>query len=211
MGLPPVNFGRDTVPRVEVAADSTDRAKAEQRQRLLDGLAESIREKGLNETQVSDVVRLAKASRRTFYNHFPDKDSAYVELLDVLTTGIIEQLETATDRTAPVETQVDQAIDAYLEIVVNEPELAHAYWSPSWGEAVIKAQRDGYERVAAFIVDVLDQETGPEVDSMSTERAYMLIVGFHQSLMRAHALGLDLREVAADVKPVMKLGFSDQY
>jgi len=191
---------------------TADRVNQEQRQRLLEGLAEAIREKGgLGETQVSDIVRLAKASRRTFYNHFPDKESAYVELLDVLTTGIIEQLDSSTDRSAPVEAQVDQAIEAYLEVMISEPELARAYWSSAVGEAVVTAQRDGYERVTAFIVDVLDQETGPEAPPMSTERAYMLVVGFHQSLMRARALGLDMREVAEDIKPVMKRGFSDQF
>lgn len=183
----------------------------EQKQRLLDGLAEAIREKGLSETQVSDIVRLAKASRRTFYNHFPDKESAYVELLDALTTGIIEQLDSSTDRSAPIESQVDQAIEAYLEVMISEPELARAYWSSTVGEAVVTAQRDGYERVTAFIVDVLDRETGPETPPMSTERAYMLVVGFHQSLMRARALGLDMREVAEDIKPVMKRGFSEQF
>lgn len=193
---------------MEATAESV---KSEQRQRLLEGLAEAIREKGLAETQVSDIVRLAKASRRTFYNNFPDKVTAYVELLDLLTTGIIEQLDSSTDRSQPVEVQVDQAIDAYLEVVLSEPELARAYWSSSTSEAVVTAQRDGYERVAAFIVDVLDQETGREVEPMSTERAYMLVVGFHQSLMRARALGLDMRKVADDIKPLMKRGFSDQY
>jgi len=190
---------------------TADTVKDEQRQRLLDGLAEAIREKGFGETQISDIVRLAKASRRTFYNHFPDKESAYVELLEVLTTGIIEQLNSSTDRSAPVKVQVDQAIEAYLEIMISEPELARAYWSPSVGVDVVTAQRDGYERVAAFITDVLDEQTGPDVPRVSTERAYMLVVGFHQALMRARALGLDMRAVADDIKPVMIRGFSDQY
>jgi len=44
--------------------------------RLLEGLAAAIREKGLARTQVGDIVRHARASRRTFYNHFPDKTPA---------------------------------------------------------------------------------------------------------------------------------------
>lgn len=192
-------------------AATAENVREEQRQRLLDGLAQSIREKGLAETQVSDIVRLAKASRRTFYNNFPDKVTAYVELLDALTTALIEQLDASLDRSEPVRVQVDQAIDAYLEVMLNEPELARAYWSAATSEAVVAAQRDGYERLASYIVDVLRRETGPEVPPMSTERAYMLVVGFHQSLMRARALGLDMREVAEDIRPVMRRGFSDQF
>lgn len=186
-------------------------ARQDQRERLLEGLAQAIREKGLADTQVSDIVRIAKASRRTFYNSFPDKVTAYVELLDKLTTELIAQLDASLDRSEPVRVQVDQAIDAYLDVMLNEPELARAYWSSSTSEAVVAAQRDGYERLASYIVDVLRQETGPEVPPMSTERAYMLVVGFHQSLMRARALGLDMREVAEDIKPVMRRGFSDQF
>ena len=43
-----------------------DDAFAAQHARLMEGLAASIREKGLAQTQVSDIVRHAHASRRTF-------------------------------------------------------------------------------------------------------------------------------------------------
>ena len=55
-------------------ADRTSKLE-QQHRRLLDGLAASIRQKGLSRTQVSDIVGHARASRRTFYKHFPDKDS----------------------------------------------------------------------------------------------------------------------------------------
>jgi AcrR family transcriptional regulator len=183
-----------------------EESRDQQRQRLLDGLAESIKEKGLVDTQVSDIVRLAKASRRTFYNHFPDKESCYVELIDSLTDDVIERLETVTDRSRPALGQVDQAIDGYMEILLAEPELASAYWLPAQDARVVGAQRKGYERVSSFIHSVVEQdrELDPDFKPISEDRIYMLVVGFHQTMMRAHAAGRDLNAVAADLKPVLR-------
>ena len=49
------------------------------RERLLDGLAASITEVGYRTTTVADIVRRARTSRRTFYEHFSDKEQAFLE------------------------------------------------------------------------------------------------------------------------------------
>ena len=49
--------------------------------RLLDGLADSIGERGYRATTVADVVRNAKTSKRTFYDEFASKEECFVELL----------------------------------------------------------------------------------------------------------------------------------
>ena len=46
------------------------------RERLLEGLADSIAQRGYRETTVADIVRNAKTSKRTFYAHFTGKDAA---------------------------------------------------------------------------------------------------------------------------------------
>ena len=51
------------------------------RRRLLDGLALSINERGYRETTVADVVRSARTSKRTFYDHFSTKEECFAELL----------------------------------------------------------------------------------------------------------------------------------
>ena len=48
------------------------------RRRLLDGLAESIVAIGYRNTTVADIVRLARTSRRTFYEHFASKEECFV-------------------------------------------------------------------------------------------------------------------------------------
>jgi AcrR family transcriptional regulator len=66
-----------------VTAASTARAEAglagtapaEFRRRLLEGMAAAIRDTGYRDATVADVVRHARTSRRTFYEHFPSKQT----------------------------------------------------------------------------------------------------------------------------------------
>src|ERR1700753_742804 len=106
-------------------------------------LAASIREKGLAGTQAADIGRHAHASRRTFYNHFEDKEACFVELMRTTADAFLEAVDRAIDREAPIATQVDQAIDTYLSLVTGDPHLMSTFASPAPGERTVLAQRDG--------------------------------------------------------------------
>src|ERR1700753_558467 len=93
-------------------------------------LAASIREKGLAQTQVSDIVRHAHASRRTFYNHFEDKEACFVELMNTLSDAFLEKPAREIDRARPIATKIDQAVDTYLGLVTGDPALAGTFAAP---------------------------------------------------------------------------------
>jgi len=183
-----------------------------QHARLLEGLAASIREKGLLQTQVSDIVRHARASRRTFYKHFSDKDSCFVELTDEVSRVLLDQVERAIDGDAPLATQIDQAIDTYVDILLNEPGLTATFASPALGERIVVAQREGVERYAQLLLSLVaaDAERDPAVPQLSLPRAYMLVSGCHQAIIRAVARGEDLGELAGEIKAFMKAGIAAQ-
>jgi AcrR family transcriptional regulator len=194
-----------------MTADRDDVYEA-QHARLLEGLAAAIREKGLAQTQVTDIVRHARASRRTFYKHFPDKDSCFVELTNALSVLLLERVDEAIDRDAPLEVQIDQAIDTYVDILLDEPNLTATWASPSVGDRVIIAQREGVERYARLLVSVVtaDAERDPGVDPISLERAYMVVSGVQQAIIRAVASGRDLGALATEIKGFMKAALAGQ-
>jgi AcrR family transcriptional regulator len=177
-----------------------------QHARLLEGLAASIREKGLAQTQVTDIVAKARASRRTFYNHFPDKDSCFVELTNAMSRLLLEQVDRAIDPDAPLAVQIDQAIDTYVDVLVNEPNLTATWASPSLGDRVIIAQREGVECYAQLLVSVVaaDAKRDPEVEPVPLTRAYMVVSGVQQAIIRAVARGDDLGELGTEIKAFMK-------
>ena len=181
-----------------------------QHARLMEGLAASIREKGLAQTQVADIVRHAHASRRTFYKHFEDKEACFVELMTSLADAFLEEVDRAIDREAPLATQIEQAIDTYLGLVTGDPALMSTFASPALGERTVIAQREGFERYAELVVGVVESDSArdPRVAPISGERAYMMVSGLHQTLVRALVRGEGLDRASAEFKAVMKLVLS---
>jgi AcrR family transcriptional regulator len=193
-------------------AAERDEVYEAQHERLLEGLADSIREKGLAQTQVADIVRHARASRRTFYKHFPDKDSCFVELTEKISLAMLEQVDQAIDRDAPVAIQIDQAIDTYVDILLAEPGLTATWASPGLGERVVIAQRVGVERYAELVASVLaaDAERDPDLEPISIARSYMVVSGVQQAIIRAIDRDEDLGELATEIKPFMKAVLAGQ-
>ncbi len=200
----------DTEEGREAAAPTDDDAYEAQHARLMEGLAASIREKGLSQTRVSDIVRHAHASRRTFYKHFEDKEACFVELMNTVSDRFLAEVDRAIDREAPLDTQIDQAIDTYLGLVTADPDLTATFASPALGERTVVAMRDGFERYAELVVGVVESDSArdPRVAPISVERAYMLVSGLHQTLVRALVRGEDLAPASAEFKAVMKLVLS---
>lgn len=64
--LAPLPAGRHGIPRDQVSRN--------QRERLLAATAKAVEERGFAKVRVSDIVRHAAVSRRTFYEHFANRD-----------------------------------------------------------------------------------------------------------------------------------------
>ncbi|HEX2392780.1 MAG TPA: TetR/AcrR family transcriptional regulator [Solirubrobacterales bacterium] len=101
---------------------------ADHRTRLLEGLAESIRARGLSGTTVADVVRAARVSRRTFYEHFDDLVDAYLALMTWLGDDVLRDVQLAIESDGTTDERIDRAVARYLERLDEEPELARSYW-----------------------------------------------------------------------------------
>jgi AcrR family transcriptional regulator len=89
------------------------------RARLLGAMLDAVARRGYAATTVADVVTLAGTSRRSFYEHFADKDAAYVEAYAFAADLLFDRLEAAPDLPALLET--------YLETLASVPSVARAF------------------------------------------------------------------------------------
>ena len=137
-------------------------APAEFRRRLLEGMAAAIRETGYREATVADVVRHARTSRRTFYEHFPSKQACFIDLLREANAAMIRQIGAAVDRRAPWDAQVRQAIEAWIAVAQADLALTLSWIRdlPSLGADARHLQREWLE---AFIVLVRELTDTPEL------------------------------------------------
>lgn len=131
-------------------------AAVEFRRRLLDGLAACIEERGYRETTVADIVRCARTSKRTFYDHFSTKEECFVELLTANNEELVDTVQAAVDPDAGWQEQVRQAVCAYVETIEENPAVTLSWIRelPALGEAARPMLRKGFSRLAAMIVEL---------------------------------------------------------
>jgi AcrR family transcriptional regulator len=137
-------------------------APAEFRRRLLEGMAAAIRETGYRDATVADVVRHARTSRRTFYEHFPGKQACFTDLLREANAAMVRQIGAAVDRRARWDVQVRQAIEAWIAVAQSDLALTLSWIRdlPSLGADARHLQREWLE---AFIVLVRELTDTPEL------------------------------------------------
>ncbi|HET9969060.1 MAG TPA: helix-turn-helix domain-containing protein [Streptosporangiaceae bacterium] len=132
------------------------------RRRLLEGMAAAVRARGFRDATVADVVRHAHTSRRTFYAYFPDKQACYIALLREANAAMVRQVAAAVDRRAPWDTQIRQAVEAWIAAAQSDLALTLSWIRdlPSLGADARHLQREWLE---AFIVLTEDLTAGPEL------------------------------------------------
>jgi len=192
------------------AVSATEQPQAERahRERLLDALAASIRERGLRSTQIADIVRLARTSRRTFYECFTDKEACFVELVREATTLLLAAIADSVDPGAPWHVQVDQAIDTYLQTLAEDRAMTATISRelPALGLRGAAVQREAIERYAELVVRLArsPQMSAGGVRVPSHETAVMLVGGLNELVIHAVDHGGSLDTVAAVAKDVFK-------
>jgi AcrR family transcriptional regulator len=191
-----------------MSATEQSRSTGDHRERLLQALAEAIRERGLRGTQIADIVRRARTSRRTFYECFEDKEACFVALVREATTQMLATIEASIDPAAPWNVRIDQAIDIYVQALAQDPAMTATISRelPALGLRGAAVQREGIERYAAFMVRMLGSETGQSARVIvpSRETAVMLLGGVNELVIHAVDHGEPLSTVAEVAKDVIK-------
>ena len=121
-------------------------------------MAASIQEKGYRDTTVADVVRIARTSRRNFYEHFVDRDACFLALFDATNDAMMEQVPAAVQPDRSLEEQVDSAVDAYIDNVSQQPALYASFVRelPALGRAGADRGLATVERFAALLVALVE-------------------------------------------------------
>uniref|UniRef100_UPI003F585188 TetR/AcrR family transcriptional regulator n=1 Tax=Mycobacteroides chelonae TaxID=1774 RepID=UPI003F585188 len=129
-------------------------------ERLIRALAQSIEVKGYRKTAVTDVVSLAKASRRTFYRVFGTKDDALLALMKDVNASLIADLRAAVDPRLSWKSQVDKAIRVYFTHVERWPavHLCSIRELPYLGEIAEPVIRQSNDAFASLITTMTDNE-----------------------------------------------------
>ena len=158
--------------------------KSNFRQRLLDALEEGIAEDGYPRTTVADIVRRARTSRRTFYEHFETREACFVALHTEANTEQVRQISAAVDANAPWQEQVRQAVEAWISSGESRSSLMLSWIRdvPSLGDAARGLQRDALEIFIEMVRTLGDNAEfrAAGVGPFSRQRIIMLLGGLQE-------------------------------
>lgn len=101
---------------------------ASQRHRLLEAMTTLVAEKGYAAVTIGDIVRLAGTAKRTFYDHFPDKLSIFLEALDAVTETLLASGRRAFATTGTVRERCEYSLRGYLALLVSMPNTAKVFY-----------------------------------------------------------------------------------
>ncbi len=99
-----------------------------QRGRMLDAIAEAVAAKGYAATTVGDVVSGAGVSRKTFYEHFADKEECFLAAWDVGVQVLFDAIAASRDPAADSIERMRAGVRAYLETLAAEPAFARSFF-----------------------------------------------------------------------------------
>jgi AcrR family transcriptional regulator len=169
------------------------------RRRLLDGLAESISERGYRASTVADIVRHARTSKRTFYSHFPAKEQCFLELLHADVGNLANEIRHAVDPRADWRHQIRQAVQAYVGHIEARPALTLSWIRelPSLDPAARPFQRRGIQLLTNLLIELSDSPGFHEADLPPLTRpvAVILVGGLRELTALAVEDGHSVREI----------------
>jgi AcrR family transcriptional regulator len=149
-------LGRNLSTVATAVDDSRTAGAIAFRRRLLDGLADSITERGYRATTVADVVRSAKTSKRTFYDEFASKEECFVELLAANNDDLITHITGLVDPEATPDEQVEAAVTAYVEHIEARPAITLSWIreAPALGDLARPLNRLAMAHLTDMVVDL---------------------------------------------------------
>ena len=180
------------------------------RDRLIAAMAASIEAQGYRDTTVADVVRLARTSRRNFYEHFEDRDACFLALFDATNQSMLEQIAGAVDPDLPLDEQVDRAVDAYISSVTGQPALYSSFVRelPGLGEAGAVRGQATLERFAEMLVGLVDAgrrvQPGMTARPLDMDTAIIIVGGLRELLVISLQQRRDMRGLRASVGRTIK-------
>jgi AcrR family transcriptional regulator len=100
---------------------------ASQRTRLLEAVGRAVAERGYAAATIDDIVRGAGVSKKTFYEHFADKQGCFLAAYEAAAEELFERVRDAHATNDDWLDRTRAGIRAYLHWLAAEPALARVF------------------------------------------------------------------------------------
>ena len=160
-----------------------DDASNEHRARLLQAMAHVAAAQGLAATSIAAVVAEAGVSKRTFYEHFADKDACFLALYRAASASALRTLRSSVHANQPWQDQVEHALGAYLAHLSAGPQLVRMLFVEihQLGPAGATVRREVMQHLADYMLETINKQDVV----LSPTMAMAGVGGIHELVLQA--------------------------
>ncbi|MET7418525.1 TetR/AcrR family transcriptional regulator [Dactylosporangium sp. NPDC005555] len=178
---------------------TSTRTAEEVREALTGGLAAAIADKGYAATTIADVVMHARVSKRTFYEHFADKESCLMALYEQGCGYLLTVVRSAATRGDGVvrsaaprgdgwKAMINDGVTAYLNALESMPAVTRTLLVEiqAAGPKAYRLRQQMQRRFADTLVEVVDaaRAADPAIPRLSQLLAIALVGGVHEMMLQ---------------------------
>jgi AcrR family transcriptional regulator len=158
------------------------------RARLIAGMAKVLEQRALSELYADDVVREAGVSKRTFYQHFPNKEACFLALYRENSARVLNVLKQASSTEGLNALQrIDVGAQAYLAFMQEQAALMKRLYIDILylGTEGMKAKREVLQQFADVLLEAYEAERSqtPSLPSLDPELVLATVAGINELIL----------------------------
>lgn len=158
------------------------------RSRLIAGMAKVLEQRALSELYADDVVREAGVSKRTFYQHFPNKEACFLALYrenSARVLGVLKEASGAAGLSALERIQLGS--QAYLSFMQGQSALMKRLYIDILylGTEGMKAKREVLQQFADVLLASYEAERAqmPALPPLDPELVLATVAGINELIL----------------------------
>ena len=160
----------------------------EYRDRLLEGMAAAVDEKGFAETTIADIARHARVSKRTFYEHFGTKQDCLLALYVASSERALARIANSIDPSLDLDAQIARTADAYFSSMQERPAVLRTLLIEilATGPRGLEVRRQINRRYASLLRKVVTSSNsqGRERHALSADMSMAIVGGLNELLLQ---------------------------
>jgi len=181
------------------------------RQKLVGGLTEAIADKGYAAVTIADVVRHARVSKRTFYEHFADKEECFLAAYRAASDDILAAIAAEAARVElPWSERVHAAASAYFAALESQPALTRTFLLEihAAGPRALAVRREIHQRFADLLRRLVSaaRKDDARIGPLSAAMATAIVGGINELVLVALEKGATrkLHELAGTAEELVR-------
>lgn len=154
----------------------------------MDAMAEAVTEKGYAQVTIADVVGHARVSKRTFYEHFVDKEACFLAAYTATSEQMLERIASAAMTETDLEARLSAATQAYVGMLEERPVITRTFLLEiqAAGSKALKLRRTIQERFVDLLVVLVEAARAerPELAPLPRPLATAIAGGINELLLQ---------------------------